>query len=52
MFEEGQQSPAFNMPTDTIGGVSNTSLNGSPYVVYFYPKDDTYSKNKNMLYFR
>jgi peroxiredoxin len=29
------------MATDTEGALSNESLLGSPYVIYFYPKDDT-----------
>ncbi len=33
--------PAFEMATDTDGTISNESLMGSPYVIYFYPKDDT-----------
>ncbi|WP_169568771.1 thioredoxin-dependent thiol peroxidase [Sneathiella limimaris] len=41
MTEEGKAVPAFEMPTDTDGTISNESLKGSPYVIYFYPKDDT-----------
>ncbi len=40
-MQEGQKIVAFDMPTDTVGNVSNESLMGSPYVVYFYPKDST-----------
>lgn len=40
-MEEGQKVVAFDMPTDTVGNVSNESLKGSAYVVYFYPKDST-----------
>lgn len=41
MIEEGKAVPGFNMATDTDGDVSDASLLGSPYVIYFYPKDDT-----------
>ncbi len=51
MFEEGQQVPAFNMPTDTLGDVSDKSLKGSPYVIYFYPKDDTPGCTKEAIGF-
>jgi thioredoxin-dependent peroxiredoxin len=40
-MEEGQKVVAFDMPTDTDGNVSNENLLGQPYVIYFYPKDDT-----------
>ncbi|MBE7637023.1 redoxin domain-containing protein [Sneathiella sp. P13V-1] len=40
-MEEGQKVVAFDMPTDTVGNVSNESLMGSPYIIYFYPKDST-----------
>ncbi|OUR76641.1 peroxiredoxin [Alphaproteobacteria bacterium 46_93_T64] len=51
MLEEGQQAPAFNMPTDTVGEVSNETLSGSPYVIYFYPKDDTPGCTKEAIGF-
>ncbi len=41
MTEEGKTVPAFEMPTDTEGMLSNASLKGQKYVIYFYPKDDT-----------
>ncbi len=41
MTEEGKTVPAFEMPTDTAGTISNASLKGEKYVIYFYPKDDT-----------
>ncbi|MEH6403691.1 MAG: peroxiredoxin [Sneathiella sp.] len=41
MIEEGLTVPAFTLPTDTDGDISDTNLLGSPYVIYFYPKDDT-----------
>lgn len=37
----GGKAPAFAMPATPGGTVSNASLKGKPYVLYFYPKDDT-----------
>jgi peroxiredoxin Q/BCP len=36
----GKKIPAFSAPS-TSGPVSSKDLAGSPYVLYFYPKDDT-----------
>jgi peroxiredoxin Q/BCP len=33
--------PAFDLPSSAGGSVSNKSLAGKAYVLYFYPKDDT-----------
>jgi thioredoxin-dependent peroxiredoxin len=37
----GDRAPAFKMPTDSQGEISSSALKGKPYVLYFYPKDDT-----------
>jgi len=37
----GDRAPAFNLPADDGELVSNESLLGNRYVIYFYPKDDT-----------
>jgi len=37
----GDRAPAFKLLTDDRGEISTTSLKGHPYVLYFYPKDDT-----------
>jgi peroxiredoxin Q/BCP len=37
----GDQAPAFEMTADDGSVVSNESLAGRRYVLYFYPKDDT-----------
>lgn len=37
----GKKAPAFSLPVSGGGTVSNTGLKGKPYVLYFYPKDDT-----------
>ncbi len=36
----GDNAPSFELETDQ-GNVSSAALAGSPYVLYFYPKDDT-----------
>src|SRR5688572_22038924 len=38
---EGDQAPSFELPDHAGGTVSSESLAGHPYVLYFYPKDDT-----------
>lgn len=37
----GEKAPAFRVPTDGGGEISSKDLKGKPYVLYFYPKDDT-----------
>lgn len=38
---EGTQAPAFELPDQRGTVVSSASLAGKPYVLYFYPKDNT-----------
>jgi peroxiredoxin Q/BCP len=38
---EGAAAPAFSMPASGGRTVSNASLKGKPYLLYFYPKADT-----------
>lgn len=38
---EGDRAPSFDLPDQSGGSVSSESLAGRPYVLYFYPKDDT-----------
>jgi thioredoxin-dependent peroxiredoxin len=37
----GQRAPAFRLVTDDGGEISTAKLKGLPFVIYFYPKDDT-----------
>ncbi|WP_182087008.1 peroxiredoxin [Aureimonas sp. ME7] len=37
----GQKFPIFDLPADSGENVSSESLAGQPYVIFFYPKDDT-----------
>ncbi|HTV17481.1 MAG TPA: peroxiredoxin [Polyangiaceae bacterium] len=38
---EGDRAPSFDLSDHAGGSVSSASLSGHPYVLYFYPKDDT-----------
>ncbi len=38
---EGQQVPSFSWKDQDGNTVTDESLRGTPYVLYFYPKDDT-----------
>jgi len=37
----GDKAPSFKITTDSGDTVTSASLKGAPYVIYFYPKDDT-----------
>ncbi len=37
----GDKAPAFNLPGDGGATISSTGFKGKPFVLYFYPKDDT-----------
>jgi len=47
----GEKIPSFKLVTDGNGPVSSSSLKGTPYVVYFYPKDDTSGCTKQAIGF-
>ncbi|HXS07107.1 MAG TPA: peroxiredoxin [Rhizomicrobium sp.] len=40
-LEKGDKAPNFKLATDAGEDVSRAGLKGEPYVLYFYPKDDT-----------
>ena len=40
-LEEGQNAPDFTLAADDGGEVTLSGLQGSPVVLFFYPKDDT-----------
>lgn len=42
MLEAGQAMPSFTLPSDTAGEVAAAKLLGQRYVIFAYPKDDTY----------
>ncbi|MEZ5164016.1 MAG: peroxiredoxin [Fimbriimonadaceae bacterium] len=41
MLKPGDAFPSFSLPDQDEKIVDNASLAGNPYVIYFYPKDDT-----------
>ncbi len=49
---EGKKAPAFNLPTDDSTKLRLSSLQGSPVVLYFYPRDDTPGCTKEACAFR
>ena len=49
---EGDKAPSFSLPDETGALVSSASLAGKPYVIYFYPKDDTPGCTKEACDFR
>src|SRR5690242_8831013 len=47
----GDKAPAFRVPTDGGEQISSAALKGKPYVLYFYPKDDTSGCTKEAVAF-
>lgn len=47
----GDKAPSFKLATDGEGSVSLNSLKGRPFVLYFYPKDDTSGCTKEAVGF-
>jgi thioredoxin-dependent peroxiredoxin len=47
----GDKAPNFRLATDGGGAVSLSELKGSPFVLYFYPKDDTSGCTKEAIGF-
>ena len=47
----GDKAPSFKVATDGGETVSSAALKGAPYVVYFYPKDDTSGCTKEAIGF-
>src|ERR1700749_5317441 len=50
VLKAGDWAPNFKLESD-LGGVSRAGLKGRPYVVYFYPKDDTSGCTKEAIAF-
>jgi peroxiredoxin Q/BCP len=51
-LREGDAVPAFELSDQDGSTVSSNSLSGEPYVLYFYPKDDTPGCTKEACGFR
>jgi peroxiredoxin Q/BCP len=47
----GDKAPSFKIATDSGETISSSSLKGKPYIVYFYPKDDTSGCTKEAIGF-
>lgn len=50
-MEPGDKTPAFKLALDSGETVSRASLKGRPYVLYFYPKDNTSGCTREALDF-
>lgn len=48
----GDKAPAFSAATDGGGKISLADMKGKPFVLYFYPKDDTPGCTKEACDFR
>ncbi len=51
-LDAGSKAPAFSLPDETGAVIDSASLAGKPYVIYFYPKDDTPGCTKEACDFR
>jgi peroxiredoxin Q/BCP len=47
----GDKAPPFKIMTDEGEAISASGLKGAPYIVYFYPKDDTSGCTKEAIAF-
>ena len=47
----GDKAPDFKLATGDGAAISRTSLKGQPFVIYFYPKDDTSGCTKEAIDF-
>jgi thioredoxin-dependent peroxiredoxin len=47
----GDRAPSFKIASDDGETISAAGLKGSPYVIYFYPKDDTSGCTKEAIGF-
>jgi thioredoxin-dependent peroxiredoxin len=50
-LQPGDKAPVFKLATDGGGEASLSNLKGRPFVLYFYPKDDTSGCTKEALEF-
>jgi peroxiredoxin Q/BCP len=50
-LKPGDKAPGFKLATDGGGNISLSSLKGQPFVLYFYPKDDTAGCTKEAVGF-
>ncbi len=50
-LKPGDKAPPFKLATDGGGEISLSKLKGTPFVLYFYPKDDTSGCTREALEF-
>ena len=50
-LKPGDKAPAFQLETDNGGHVSLAAMKGKPFVLYFYPRDDTPGCTKEAIGF-
>ncbi|HEY0265318.1 MAG TPA: peroxiredoxin [Rhizomicrobium sp.] len=50
-LSSGDKAPSFKIATDDGETLSSAGLKGKPYLVYFYPKDDTSGCTKEAIGF-
>ena len=50
-LQPGDKAPSFRLATDGGGEISLSGLKGQPFVLYFYPKDETSGCTKEALEF-
>ncbi len=50
-LRDGDPAPEFDLGADGGGRVSSAALRGRPYVLYFYPRDDTPGCTKEAIGF-
>ncbi len=50
-LKPGDKAPSFKLATDGGGSISLSELKGRPFVLYFYPKDDTSGCTKEAIGF-
>lgn len=50
-LKSGDKAPNFQLETDGGGSVSLSDMKGQPFVLYFYPRDDTPGCTKEALGF-
>src|SRR5258707_7822592 len=47
----GDRAPSFKIAADDGENISSSRLKGTPYIIYFYPKDDTSGCTKEAIGF-
>src|SRR5450631_3132729 len=50
-LSQGDRAPSFKIASDGGEVLSSSRLKGTPYIIYFYPKDDTSGCTKEAIGF-